>query len=322
MEFSELQKQTLTFSTGGFVRYVDHCGTDKRIVDAARISYGIGTHTLREDTELVRYLTRNWHTSPFEQCSITMHIKLPIYVMRQLVRHRAFKLNEYSQRYSVAIDEVELTSPDEWRGQSSSNKQASEGYITEWTDKTRELVAYDQEAMVSLLEPHESSWPTPGDYLTEREAELHALAREVYEERLAFGVAREQARKCLPVSNYTEIYLTADLRNLLHYLHLRLDSHADPPHQEMARQIAQLVQAWCPVAWQAFDDYVLGALTFSRMEIACIVGSVGQTPSELLASLLEMRPAQRAEYLEVFGLSSKSERIEFIQKLRRLSGDG
>src|SRR4051812_29501243 len=168
-------------------------GTDSSIVQAARVSYGIGTKRLHEDRGLIRYLLRHSHTTPFEMCEIKLHVKVPMDTWRQWIRHRTANVNEYSTRYSIAIAAAQTTLASEWRSQSSTNRQGSG---------------------VGLAD-------TVGERLTEREHHLHLLGREVYEERLAAGVAREQARKDLPLSTYTESYWKIDLHNLLHFLSLR-----------------------------------------------------------------------------------------------------
>ena len=182
----------------GFVRVVDYMGGDESIVQAARVSYGAGTKRISEDRGLIRYLMRHRHTTPFEMCEIKLHVRVPMDCWRQWIRHRTANINEYSTRYSLAIDSAQGTSQEQWRRQSSANRQGSDAAI---------------DAAV-------------GHDLSERERQLQTLAREVYEERIAAGVAREQARKDLPVSTYTEAYWKIDLHNLFNFLALRMDAHA------------------------------------------------------------------------------------------------
>ena len=182
----------------GFVCLVDAMGDDQAVVQAARVCYGEGTKGFREDRGLIRYLMRKRHTSPFEMCEVKFLLRVPVDLWRQGVRHRTASQNEYSTRYSVAIDAAARTAPDAWRAQSAKNKQGSGGPIP------REV----------------------GEGLTAAEADLLDRSREVYEARLASGVAREQARKDLPLSTYTELYWKIDLHNLLHFLGLRMDGHA------------------------------------------------------------------------------------------------
>lgn len=227
----------------GFVRVVDYMGGDPSIVQAARVSYGAGTKKVREDRGLIRYLMRHRHTTPFEMCDIKLHVRVPMDTWRQWVRHRTASVNEYSTRYSVAIDAAQETPVDGWRAQSSSNRQGSEGSID----------------------------PVIGERLTQRENELLTLARTVYEERLDAGVAREQARKDLPLSTYTEAYWKTNLHNLMHFLGLRMDTHAQYEIREYARTIGEeIVARWVPTAWEAFLDYETQGLAFTEAELTIV----------------------------------------------------
>jgi thymidylate synthase (FAD) len=223
----------------GFVRVCDYMGADESIVQAARVSYGKGTKKISEDRGLIRYLMRHRHSTPMEMCEIKLHIRMPMDSWRQMIRHRTANVNETSTRYSEAIDATQVTAPDKWRLQSAMNKQGSAGYLDE----------------------------EQGRLLTEEEADLQKRSRTVYEERLKKGVAREQARKDLPLSTYTEAYWKIDLHNLLHFLGLRMDAHAQEEIRAYANIIGEeIVARWCPIAWQAFKDYRLGAVSLSRME--------------------------------------------------------
>jgi thymidylate synthase (FAD) len=227
----------------GFVRVVDYLGSDEAIVQAARVSYGTGTKSIHEDAALIRYLMRHRHTTPFEMCELKLHVRVPMDTWRQWIRHRTASVNEYSTRYSIAIDAMARTKPDAWRLQSQLNRQGSESVI-------------DEKA---------------GAFLTSRETALHELARETYAERLEAGVAREQARKDLPLSTYTEAYWKVDLHNLLHFLSLRMDPHAQSEIRQYAKTIGEeIVRRWCPVTWQAFKDYVLDSVTLTSSEIELI----------------------------------------------------
>lgn len=225
----------------GSVTLIDWMGDDGAIVDAARLCYG-AKRKRQDDRSLIRFLMRHRHTTPFEQCTIKFLIDLPMDLMRQLVRHRTARLNEYSTRYTTAIDEFATTDPKEWRLQNPDNKQGSSGFV------------------------HEAI----GLRLSTTEAEFHRMAREVYQSRIAAGVAREQARKDLPLSNMTRIVWQMDLHNLMHFLALRLDSHAQAEIRAYANVIADVVAVWCPLAWEAFKDYRLNAVTFSEMEMTAI----------------------------------------------------
>jgi len=224
---------------GGFVRVVDYMGSDTAIVQAARVSYGAGTRHVSEDRSLIRYLLRHRHTTPFEMCELKLHVRVPMDTWRQWIRHRTASVNEYSTRYSIAIDAALATPPEGWRMQARGNRQGSEGYL-----------------------PAEV-----GERLSAREAELQRACREVYQERLAAGVAREQARKDLPLATFTEAYWKIDLHNLLHFLALRMDAHAQHEIRAYARVIGEeIVRRWCPWTWEAFCDYRLHALALSRLE--------------------------------------------------------
>lgn len=244
----------------GFIRVVDYMGNDDAIVQAARVSYGSGTKRVREDRALIRYLLRHSHTTPFEMADIKFHVRVPMDIWRQWIRHRTASVNEYSTRYSVAIDSAQATDAADWRLQSTGNRQGSDGSL-------------DAES---------------GESLTTREADLHRLSREVYDERLELGVAREQARKDLPLSTYTEAYWKTNLHNLLHFLKLRMDSHAQYEIREYARTIGEEVVArWCPVAWQAFLDYQVNTTQFSEAELAIIAALVKGDQAAAVASARE-----------------------------------
>jgi thymidylate synthase (FAD) len=235
--------QPFTVLDEGFVRVVDYMGSDASIVQAARVSYGAGTRQVHEDRGLIRYLMRHHHTTPFEMCELKLHVRVPMDCWRQWIRHRTANVNEYSTRYSIAIDAAQTTPPTDWRVQSSTNRQGSTGLLNVET----------------------------GAQLSQKEAALHRAARELYEERLALGVAREQARKDLPLATYTEAYWKIDLHNLFHFLALRIDEHAQAEIRAYAEVIGtKIVQRWCPLAWEAFVDYRLKSLALSRIEMDII----------------------------------------------------
>jgi thymidylate synthase (FAD) len=271
----------------GFLRVVDYMGSDAAIVQAARISYGRGTKKVLEDRGLIRYLLRNRHTSPFEMCEIKLHLRVPMDAWRQWIRHRTANVNEYSTRYSVAIDQAEVTAPDAWRLQARGNKQGSEGVAD----------------------------PGTGEKLSRREAELQALAREVYRERLDQGIAREQARKDLPLSTYTEVYWKIDLHNLLHFLSLRMDAHAQQEIREYATLIGEeIVARWCPHTWEAFRDFRLEAINLTRIEKE-VVRLLSQGDREgAVKAAEEAGLLRRSEK----GLLRNRERQEMEEKLERL----
>jgi len=223
----------------GFVRVIDYMGSDESIVQAARVSYGRGTKKTSDDRGLIRYLMRHRHTTPFEMCELKLHVRMPMDCWRQWIRHRTASVNEYSTRYSEAIDAAQQTPPDDWRKQSAANRQGSAGMID----------------------------PAAGQELSRRERQVQELAREVYRERLKAGVAREQARKELPLSTYTEAYWKIDLHNLLHFLALRMEVYAQQEIRSYARTIGHdVVSRWCPLAWEAFLEYQYHSMVLSSLE--------------------------------------------------------
>lgn len=242
-ELNKILGQKFDVLKDGHIRIVDYMGGDAAVVQAARVSYGKGTKKVHEDRELIRYLMRHRHTTPFEMCEIKLHVRVPMDVWRQWIRTRTAHVNEYSTRYSDAIDSAHTTLPGEWRFQSGTNRQGSGDFLPE----------------------------DIGEALSETETFFLAAAREVYEERLKAGVAREQARKDLPLSTYTEAYWKIDLHNLLHFLSLRLDRHAQLEIRAFGNAINSIVKVWVPDTWQAFQDYRIDALTFSGPEVAALV---------------------------------------------------
>src|SRR5437762_9935991 len=224
----------------GFVCLVDCMGDDASVGQAARVSYGEGTKKVSDDRTLIRYLLRHRHSTPFEIVEIKLLVRVPMDCWRQWIRHRTANVNEYSTRYSVAIDSAQTTPPDAWRTQATQNRQGS-----------------GQPLPVEL-----------GEQLTEDERQLHRQARQVYEARLQAGVAREQARKDLPLATYTEAYWKIDLHNLLHFLALRMEEHAQKEICQYATVIGtEIVARWVPLAWQAFLDYMLNKIALSAPDV-------------------------------------------------------
>lgn len=270
----------------GLVALVDVMGDDRAIVQAARVSYGEGTRTVSDDRTLLRYLMRHGHTSPFEMAEVKLFVRVPMDCWRQWIRHRTASVNEYSTRYSVAIDAAQRTPPDQWRLQSAQNRQGSEGFLP--TELGKELSA--------------------------AEAELQTHARSVYQRRLELGVAREQARKDLPLSTYTEAYWKIDLHNLLHFLELRLAPQSQWEIRQYAQTIGyEIVRPLFPLVWEAFEDYRLRATSLSRLEQGVIerlaqAGKIPATEEDFLA-------AQDPTWKE---LARCREREECREKLRRL----
>ena len=224
----------------GFVALKDWMGNDQAIVQMARCSYGAGTKAVSTDRGLIRTLMREKHTSPFERCELVVHVGLPIFVARQWIRHRTASVNEYSGRYSVMPMIFYTPAQAQCLKQNQSNRQG----------RSAEL-AYEY------------------DYNTEFEfgtTQLREAMQDEYKDRLEADLARELARIDLPLSMYTYWYWKIDLHNLLHFLRLRLDPHAQWEIRQYANVIAGLVKEWCPLTWEAFEDYVLGGVSFSRLE--------------------------------------------------------
>jgi len=272
----------------GEVCLVDVMGDDSAIVQAARVSYGEGTKKVSDDRTLIRYLMRHRHTTPFEMCEVKLRVRVPMDCWRQWIRHRTANVNEYSTRYSVAIDDCQITSPTEWRSQATTNRQGSGDFLNE------EI----------------------GLGLTLAETELQKQARDVYQNRLDAGVAREQARKDLPLSTFTEAYWKVDLHNMFHFLSLRMDSHAQKEIREYATIIGkQIIKPLYPLAWEAFEDYRLGAMFLSRLDIGVIQRLNEMARSERGYTEPDFIVAQDSSWKE---LERCRERDECFEKLARL----
>ena len=235
----------------GFVRVIDYMGDDAAIVQAARVSYGAGTRHVSNDAGLIRYLMRHWHSTPFEMCEVKLHVKLPIFVARQWIRHRTANVNEYSARYSIMDREFYIPAPDQLAAQSTVNNQGrgetlagdEAARVLDWL-KGDAARAYDHyEAMLSPTAPDGSGQQ---------------------------GLARELARMNLPANVYTQWYWKVDLHNLFHFLRLRADSHAQYEIRVYAETICKLVADWVPLAYGAFEDYRMGGVTLSAKAIDCV----------------------------------------------------
>jgi len=227
----------------GFIRVVDTMGNDFSIVQAARVSYGDGTKTVNEDKGLINYLMKHRHTSPFEMCEIKLHIKLPIFIARQWIRHRTANVNECSARYSILPEEYYIPEIENIAPQSAQNKQCRGGEIS-----TKEA-----QSTQKLME--ESSKQAYQNYKILLGGENET------------GIAREIARGVLPLNMYTEWYWKIDLHNLLHFIKLRIHPHAQYEIRVYAEKLAEIVKQWCPMAYGAFEEHVLHAHTFSRKQI-------------------------------------------------------
>lgn len=227
----------------GFVCLVDNMGDDQAVVQAARVSYGEGTRKVSDDRGLIRYLMRHRHTTPFEMAELKFLVRVPMDTWRQWIRHRSASVNEYSTRYSLAIDATQRTPPSEWRSQAATNRQGSGDPLDE----------------------------ALGQELSAEETDFQNQARQVYERRIERGVAREQARKDLPLSTYTEAYWKIDLHNLLHFLSLRMDAHAQWEIRSYAQTIGhEIVQKLYPLVWEAFVNYRVEAMYLTQLDAGVI----------------------------------------------------
>jgi len=232
----------------GFIRVVDYMGDDHAIVQAARVSYGRGTKQARDDAGLISYLLRHWHTSPFEMCEIKLHVKLPIFVARQWIRHRTANVNEYSARYSILDREFYVPAPEHLAAQSSANRQGRE----------EPLSGAEAERVYRILrEDAERAYDHYEEMLNE------TATGEVLDESKQ-GLARELARMNLPVSFYTQWYWKTDLHNLMHFIRLRADAHAQYEIRAYANVLFDVLRRWVPLTAEAFENYRAGAVQLSQ----------------------------------------------------------
>ncbi len=239
----------------------------------------------RGDLGILEYLYKNGHTTPFEMCELVIDVQAPMDVWRQWIRNRTASVNEYSTRYSPAIDLMASTSPREWRKQGTTNRQGSGEFLPPWGE---EIVLKRNAAGEAI----ESDFTPIGAKLTQRELELHQLAREVYEERLAMGVAKEQARKDLPLSNYTRAIWKMDLHNLLHnFLGKRMHPHAQLEIRQYANAVAQIAKEIWPRTYALFEEYTLHGVHLSRTEARAALQSLELDPTAAPALVIKLRGA-------------------------------
>ena len=230
----------------GFVRVIDYMGDDAAICQAARVSYGKGTKTVQNDEGLIRYLMRHWHSTPFEMCEIKLHVKLPVFVARQWIRHRTANVNEYSARYSILDREFYIPAEEALATQSVVNNQG----------RGEELSGEEEERVLRFLRDDAARCYDHYEQMISDEAQL--------------GLARELARMNLPSNIYTQWYWKVDLHNLLHFLRLRADSHAQYEIRVYADEICKIVADWVPFAYAAFEDYRMGGANLSSKGLTCI----------------------------------------------------
>jgi thymidylate synthase (FAD) len=235
----------------GFVRIIDYMGDDAAIVQAARVSYGRGTRRVQEDAGLIRYLMRHRHTTPFEMCEIKFHVKLPIFVARQWIRHRTASVNEYSARYSILDKEFYIPAPEHLAAQSTTNRQGR-GDVLQGEEATNVLHLLRDDA--------ERTYANYARMLNEGETP----------DPTRRGLARELARMNLTLNTYTQWYWKTNLHNLFHFLSLRADPHAQYEIRVYADAMLQMTEAWVPIAAAAFRDYRLGAVTLSAQMITVL----------------------------------------------------
>lgn len=238
----------------GFVRAIDYMGDDGAVVQAARVSYGRGTRKVSEDAGLIRYLMRHRHTTPFEMCEIKFHVKLPIFVARQWIRHRTANVNEYSARYSILDREFYIPAPEHLAAQSSVNRQGR-GAVLEGAEAAEVLDMLRADATRTY--DHYAAMLNEG-----MDGQPVDPARQ--------GLARELARMNLTLNTYTQWYWKTDLHNLLHFLSLRADAHAQYEIRAYADAMLDMVRAWVPLTCAAFEDYRMGAVTFSASMLAVL----------------------------------------------------
>ena len=230
----------------GFVRAIDYMGDDAAIVQAARVSYGAGTKHVSNDEGLIRYLMRHWHSTPFEMCEIKLHVKLPVFVARQWIRHRTANVNEYSARYSILDREFYIPAPEHLAAQSTVNNQGR-GQVLEGDEAARVLDILREDAMRSY-DHYEAMLSQEGQQ----------------------GLARELARMNLPANVYTQWYWKVDLHNLFHFLRLRADAHAQYEIRTYAETMCGIVKDWVPFAYAAFEDYRLGGMQLSARGVEAL----------------------------------------------------
>ena len=266
----------------GFVKLLDVMGDDEEVENSARISYGEGTRKVNQTRNLIRYLMRHKHTSPFEMCEVKFHLKLPIFIMRQLVRHRTANLNEYSGRYSVMSNEFYLPEGDYLAKQSTTNSQGRGEVL-----KQQGLLQFEFNR-------------------------IYDGASMAYQVLLEEDLSREVARAVLPVANYTECIWKIDLHNFFHFVKLRSDSHAQREIRDYANAMYELVKPNFPLCCEAFEDYVQGAITFSKQEMEVIRELLSYTDAKAALAGMSVKDVGVLE-----SKLGKRESKEFLEKLKQ-----
>ncbi|MEL6103899.1 MAG: FAD-dependent thymidylate synthase [Pseudomonadota bacterium] len=257
----------------GFVRVIDYMGDDNAITQAARVSYGKGTKTVSNDEGLIRYLMRHWHSTPFEMCEVKLHVKLPVFVARQWIRHRTANVNEYSARYSILDREFYIPAPDALAAQSVINNQGRGEALS--GEEAERVLRYLRDDAMRCYDHYE----------------------EMISQDSQQGLARELARMNLPANIYTQWYWKVDLHNLFHFLRLRADAHAQYEIRVYADAICEVVKDWVPFAYRAFEDYRMGGATLSATALDCIRRMVkGETVTQ------ESSGMSKGEWREFMGV--------------------
>jgi thymidylate synthase (FAD) len=276
----ELLYQALPVLDHGFVRVVDYMGDDDAIVQAARVSYGRGTKRTRDDAGLINYLMRNAHTSPFEMCEIKLHVKLPIFIARQWIRHRTAAVNEYSARYSVLDSEFYVPAPEQLAAQSTANRQGRDAVLAPEEAQTV-LSVMRSDAEQAFEHYHEMlNEGTGGEDIDEGRS----------------GLARELARMGLPLSTYTQWYWKVNLHNLLHFLGLRADAHAQWEIRAYAKVILDVVEKWVPLTYAAFMNYRVGGARLTDQGLAVVKRLLaGEKADDIDPTSLGMSPREWRE---------------------------
>ncbi|MFP1644241.1 FAD-dependent thymidylate synthase [Pontitalea aquivivens] len=262
----------------GLIRVIDYMGDDAAICQAARVSYGRGTKAVSDDRGLIRYLMRHWHSTPFEMCEVKFHVKLPVFVARQWIRHRTANVNEYSARYSILDREFYIPAPDQLAAQSTVNNQGR-GAVLEGAEAQRVLDILRQDAMRAYDHYEDMLTPDP--------------------EAGKQGLARELARMNLPANVYTQWYWKTDLHNLFHFLRLRADHHAQYEIRVYAQKMCDIVKDWVPHAYEAFEDYRLGGVNLSGRAVEVLKRRLaGETVTQESSG---MSKGEWREFVEVWG---------------------
>jgi thymidylate synthase (FAD) len=259
----------------GFVRVIDYMGDDAAICQAARVSYGRGTKSVQNDEGLIRYLMRHWHSTPFEMCEVKFHVKLPVFVARQWIRHRTANVNEYSARYSILDREFYIPAAEHINAQSTVNNQGR-GAVLQGEEAARVLEILKADS-TRCYDNYEAMISQDGQD----------------------GLARELARMNLPANIYTQWYWKVDLHNLFHFLRLRADSHAQYEIRVYAETICQMVADWVPAAYRAFEDYRLGGATLSGKALDCVRRMLAG--EEVTQETSGMSKGEWREFMEVIG---------------------